>query len=286
MNIQKFLKPLVKKIPGLAQYYRYLRTTRSLKNEVLYRDNLGFFFNGNELMEKGDFEQNETAIIESLLGFFEIFVNIGANTGYYVCKALSKDIPTIAFEPNPLNINILLKNIDANQFKAEFQFFPIALSDQLGVISMYGMSTGASLINGWAGQKNSYLVPSSKFDSTAGALVENKSCLVVIDIEGAELSCLKGANSILSSSKNNVFLIEIVVREHQPQGVTINPYLLDTFALMSSYGYKSYTADKNLRLIKLSEVSEIVNSKINTLGTINFLFVKDENILSKIIFKR
>ena len=42
---------------------------------------------------------------------------------------------------------------------------------------MYGASTGASLIYGWAGQQNQYLVPISKFDSIAETLVNSKSCL-------------------------------------------------------------------------------------------------------------
>ena len=265
--------------------YRYLRDSKPLNREVSYKENLGFFFTGNSSMEKGEFEPHETAIIESLLGSFEMFVNIGANTGYYVCKALKEGIPTVAFEPNQININILLRNVAANKFKADFQLFPVALSDQLGVLPMYGVSTGASLIDGWAGQKHSYLVPVSKFDSTAKSLVDNKSCLVLIDIEGAELSCLKGAEVFLNSSKNNVFLIEITVEEHQPSGVEINPHLLDTFELMSKYSYQAYTADRNLRKVELSEVSEIESSKINTLETHNFLFVKDKNILSKVLFK-
>ena len=35
--------------------------------------------------------------------------------------------------------------------------------------------------------------------------------LVLIDIEGSELNCLKGADALIKSSENNVFLIEINV---------------------------------------------------------------------------
>lgn len=148
-------------------------------------------------MEKGEFEPQETAIVESLFEAFDVFVNIGANTGYYVCKALRRGVRVVAFEPNQLNVNILLRNVEANKFEADFTLFPIALSDQNGVLPMYGESTGASLIDGWAGQNNRYLVPTSKFDSTAKSLVDNMCCLVLIDIEGAELNCLKGAAALI-----------------------------------------------------------------------------------------
>ena len=85
-------------------------------------------------MEKGEFEPRETAIVENLFEFFDVFVNIGANTGYYVCKALSRGIPVVAFEPNQLNVNILLKNIEANKFETDFHLFPLALSNKNGVL--------------------------------------------------------------------------------------------------------------------------------------------------------
>jgi|TARA_B110000467_G_C18254285_1_gene442360 FkbM family methyltransferase len=285
MSIFRVLKPIVEKIPGAAGYYRYMRDSKALKNEVHYRENLGFFFNGNSSMEKGEFEPHETAIIESLLSSFDTFVNIGANTGYYVCKALNSGIPTIAFEPNQLNVNILLRNIEANAFPTTFQLFPVALSNHLGILPMYGASTGASLVKGWAGQENSYLVPISTFDMTAKPLVDGKSCLFLMDIEGAELGCLKGSSEILASSNNNAFLIEISVAEHQPTGTEINPHLLETFSLMASYGFEAYTADTSLRKIELAEVSEIESSHIDTIGTHNFLFLKGKDILSKIVFK-
>jgi FkbM family methyltransferase len=285
VNILRALKPVVEKIPGAAGYYRYTRDSLILKDRVKYRDELGFYFNGSSSMEKGIFEPQETEIIESLLGSFDLFINIGANVGYYVCKALNRGVPTIAFEPNQLNVNVLLKNIASNAFPATFQLFPVALSDQLGVTSMYGASTGASLIKGWAGQEDSYLVPVSTFDLTAKGLIDGKSCLFLIDIEGAELGCLKGASATLASSKCSAFLIEISIGGHQPTGTKINPNLIETFALMESYGFEAYTADTRLRKIDLSEISRIHATSIDSIGTHNFLFVRDSEIVRQIKFK-
>ena len=283
MNILRFIKPLIQKIPGAADYYRYLRDSKPLRTEVAFREKLGFFFNGDLSMEKGQFEPQETAIFESLLGKFDIFINVGANTGYYVCKALNRAVPVVAFEPNQLNVNILLKNVAANKFKADFQLFPVALSNQHGILPMYGVNTGASLIDGWAGQKHKYLVPISKFDSIAKSSVENKSCLVLIDIEGGELNCLKGAETLLTSQKN-VFLVEITIGEHQPKGININPNLVDTFNFMFTRGYKAFTADASLRKVEMQEVRNVASSEIDTLGTHNFIFTKNEEVINKIVF--
>jgi FkbM family methyltransferase len=282
MSLVRALKPIVDRFPGLADYYRYKRGSKALSCEVLYREKLGFFFNGNLSMQEGEFEPDETRIFERVIGSCEAFVNIGANTGYYVCKALKSGVATIAFEPNQVNINILLRNIEKNKFNVDFQLFPVALSNKLGVLPMYGASTGASLIEGWAGQRNSTLVPVSMFDKIASPLIEGKKCFVLIDIEGAELGCLQGASSLLSSEEGNIFLIEIGVGEHQPSGRTINPNLVQTFQFMFSFGYVAYTADSKMRKVELSEIRDIESTNIDTLGTHNFLFTKSDEILSKI----
>lgn len=282
MSLLRFLKPIVEKFPNVANYYRYSRDAKMLRREVLFREKLGFFFNGMSAMEDGKFEPDETNIFEKIISNYDVFVNIGANTGYYVCKALKKEICTIAFEPNQLNVNILLRNIKANNFDADFQLFPIALSDELGVLPLYGASTGASLVEGWAGQMSNTLVPISSFDSTALPLTEGKKCFVMIDIEGAELGCLKGANSLLRSDTNNDFLIEICVNEHQPEGTIINPKLVETFELIYSYGYVGYTIGAKLRKVELSEVKKILFTNIDTLGVHNFLFTKSDKILNEL----
>jgi FkbM family methyltransferase len=225
-------------------------------------------------MQDGVFEPQETIIFNKIIQQFSLFINIGANAGYYACKALNKGVDVMAFEPNQLNVNILLRNIWVNRFNASVQIFPMALSDKSGILPLYGGSTGASLVEGWAGQKSKTIVPVASLDELGGSSFMKKRCFVLIDIEGAELGCLKGAQNLLTSEANNVFLIEIGIHEHQPDGVAINPNLVETFALMFSFNYLAYTADSNLRKVDLSEVRMVADTKIDTLATHNFLFLK------------
>lgn len=280
MKLIEHLKAIVKMSPLMSSYYRRRRDFASLNRVVSYRENLGFYFNGPVEMENGVFEPRETMIFEKLINKFEVFINIGANTGYYACKALARGVDTIAFEPNNLNTNILLRNIEANRFPGEFQLFPIALSNKIGIMPMFGDSTGASLIQGWAGQYNKTLVPVSTFDRIAGQFVRDKKSFILIDIEGAELNCLKGCETLLSSENDNVFLIEITVGEHQPSGVDINPGFLETFEFMYSHRYTAYTVNDQFRTINLSEIRNIASTGVDTLGTHNFLFVRDSIGLS------
>lgn len=279
MKIFQLAKPIAEKFPGLARLYRTLRDMNSLDKPVEFRRDLGFYFNGSLEMELGLFEPNETRIFEHYLNQVDCFVNIGANTGYYVCRALKRGVATIAFEPNQLNVSRLLKNVEANAFTIAPHIFPVALSDKPGILPLFGANTGASLVKGWAGQDAATLVPVAAFDQIAAPMISGKRCFVLIDVEGAELSCLRGAQTLLKSDLNVIFLIEISVAELQPEGVCINPNLVETFSFMERYGYKSFTASRQPRQISLSEVQLILDTQINTLEVHNFIFVKDPQLV-------
>jgi FkbM family methyltransferase len=273
---------LFSRFPSIADAYRYLRDSKPLKRPLELRPALGFKFNGPESMEQGVFEPQETIIFEKAVNCFDLVVNVGANTGYYALKALSRGVDVCAFEPNYLNTKILLRNVMSNDFESDFHLIPIALSDAPGILPLYGVSTGASLVNGWAGQTHVNLVPVNTFDNIASNIIVDKSCFVIMDIEGAELNCLKGSKSLLSGVKKNVFFIEISVGEHQPEGIAINPNLRETFSLFFSFGYKCHTADQYLRSVKIEEVDQILLSGTDSLGTHNFLFLAEERDLSEI----
>ena len=51
-----------------------------------------------------------------------VFVNVGANIGYYTCLAAHMGITTYAVEPLPSNIRLLEKNIIQNDFEDRVKF--------------------------------------------------------------------------------------------------------------------------------------------------------------------
>jgi len=67
MNIINFLKPLIEKFPWLANFYRYNLNAKSLNSKIKFRNHLGFYFNGNSLMEKGEFEPEENFIFDQII---------------------------------------------------------------------------------------------------------------------------------------------------------------------------------------------------------------------------
>ncbi|MBT8517326.1 FkbM family methyltransferase [Polynucleobacter paneuropaeus] len=272
-NIKKILKPLVEKFPIFSLTYRTLRDRKDL---FLQPDmtSLGFRFKGNQAMERGLFEPYETELVKKVLPKIDVLVNIGANIGYYVCHALQAGKKVIAFEPMELNIQYLLRNIKANEWQNDCEIMPIAVSNAVGIIEIYGGGTGASLVKGWAGIAESYktLVPCSTVDCILGNRLDGKKVFVIVDIEGAEDMMLEGASNLLDMHPKPIWLVEISGEEHQPQGIKINPNLLATFEKFWSRGYESITADNLLRKITKEEVNHILRTQVDTLGTHNFLF--------------
>ena len=157
--------------------------------------------------------------------------------------------------------------------------FPFALSNEKGIMEMYGFGTGASLLEGWnhSPTQITSLVPVSTLDAVASEQVRDaEMTFVLIDVEGAEKYVLEGASSILSQSNKPVWMVEISTVECQPKGVSINPNLMPTFEAFWGNGYESFTADKKLAPIVKDDLESVLEGKTENLGLNNFLFIDSE----------
>ncbi|WP_164100403.1 FkbM family methyltransferase [Candidatus Laterigemmans baculatus] len=237
---------------------------------------MGFKLAGNAAMESGRFEQEETHIVESLLPHVDTVINVGANIGYYCCLALQQGKYVVAFEPVAHNLGYLCRNVKANHWESRAEIYPVALSDQVGVIEIYGGGTGASLMKGWAGTSSEYrtLVPCSTLDKVLGARFQDQKCLMIVDVEGAEQMMLAGAAAFVARDVKPLWMVEISVTEHLPVGLEINPNLLSTFEIFWSQGYEAWTVDAECRIVLRSELEKIVETGIDTIRTHNFLFLE------------
>lgn len=274
-QLSRFLRPIARRFPRAALAYRLVKESR-LAFIVPKETSLGFRFFGNEVMEQGRFEPEETRLVKKYLQHADIFVNVGANIGYYCCIALKEGKHTIAFEPIETNLICLYKNIKANNWDDMLEVFPIALGKNIGLIEIYGGGTAASLIKGWAGtpEHKKKLVPISTLDTVLQGRLTGQRCFVLVDIEGAEDFMLDGATQFLNMIPKPVWMVEIMISEHLPQGVSINPYLLSTFSKFWQNGYEAWTADSQCRLVTEEEIRAIAENGAHSLATYNFLFIE------------
>jgi FkbM family methyltransferase len=141
-----------------------------------------------EMMRNGTFEPDETALIQRFLGKVDMFVDVGANLGYYTCLALHSGKSVIAFEPQKQNLQCLFQNLLVNGWQDGIEVYPVALSRKSGLLTLYGASgPSASLIQNWAGYSPRFhqIVPVSTLDNVLGQRLLNQRLFIKIDVEGA-----------------------------------------------------------------------------------------------------
>jgi FkbM family methyltransferase len=274
-HIIRLMKPLAEHFPRVATTYRLLRDSRYLPGEPSLTP-MGFKFIGNRRMEEGIYESDVVEIVSRCFEKVDVFVNIGANIGYYCCIALSRSKHTVAFEPIELNLRYLYKNIRANNWENGIEIFPIALSNRVGLIEMYGGGTGASLVKGWAGTPEHYvrLVATSTLDTVIGKRLNGKRCFILADIEGGEQRMLEGARQMLAAEPKPIWMLEVSVAEAKYSGMEVNPNLLTTFEMFWENGYEAWTANRQPRRVGLDELEDISETGRDTLRTHNFLFIE------------
>lgn len=282
MFLKKTLKSLLLNNELMLGIYRAIRDEYRFLTSKPLKNKLDFYFNGNIQMENNKFEELETKIFLKLMRHCTLVVNIGANIGYYCCLALSKKKRVIGFEALYQNLRYLLRNIAANKWSNKISIHHLALSDRIGINKIYGQSTGASLIKGWAEQSSFNLTAQNTLDNFMNHVTKKEKLLILIDIEGSEYKMLQGAKKTLRRANKPIWIVEICADEHLPRNIRINPYLLKTFLLFKNNGYASISLEKNAQFIDIAEIKKIQKNKKNTLNTHNFIFV-DEKIKNKVM---
>ena len=239
---------------------------------------LGFAITGgssqhHRAMQRGLFERTEVTWLKSELSRAEIFVDIGANIGYFSCLARTLRKRVLAVEPMPYNVQHLLRNVHINDGPVA-EIHPVALADRVGVLKLHGASsTGASLVPDWAGASSRFarLVPVTTLDNLLCGRFDEMQLVVKMDVEGSEFKALTGAQSTLLRSKKPTWLVEITMGEFMPGGY--NPDFVKTFDLFWSQGYRSslLTANGEVSLTR-SDIERYQARGRSDFSEINYVF--------------
>ncbi len=270
--IKNLFKKVLDRFPKIAQLYRNGRDLLD-RNQPSLITPWGFTLAGNSEMASGNFEIEQTLLVRKLLEEVDIFVNIGANIGYYCCHALSLGKSVIAVEPITRNLHYLLSNIVKNGWKDQAQVFPVALAAKDNILKIWGGNTGASLVKGWAGTSDTYVtqVPVLTLDRILGTVLDGKRALILVDVEGAEYAVLQGALNTLQHEPRAIWIMEIHSTTNQPNRSLVNQNLIDTFQLFFKNGYKALTVSTNKEVIDLEKVRNVANGR-DSFVTNNFFF--------------
>lgn len=230
-------------------------------------------------MQRGAFETEQIAVVRRHLGDSEVFIDVGANIGFYSCFARSLGKSVLAVEPLAGNLRHLYANMIENNWH-DVEVFPVGLSNRPGFAVLYGASsTGASLICNWAGASKHFrrMIPLSTLDILLGDRFEGKKMFIKIDVEGVEYGVLKGAAKTMKNSPQPVWMVEICQHEFHPSGT--NPYYAATFDLFWQHGYTAHTANHNYRLINPKDVDRWIREGRSDSGTFNYVFIPNSQLV-------
>jgi FkbM family methyltransferase len=231
----------------------------------------GFFMHLNptehiqqQLFWYGYYEKELGDLIKKALKPGDVFLDIGANIGYFALLAATKDpaVRVVAFEPVKDLFEHLKENIKANNIKNT-----IAVNAALGEISEekeifiagpdnLGMSSFRQPAN-FSGKKEKVKI--LRVDDWFKTFGLSKVDLVKIDAEGSELAVIKGMKQVLEHFK------PLLVVEVNPETLALfdlRPN--DVFDNLDQLGYGAFLISKN-------DLVEITGRQIN--HTINALFV-------------
>lgn len=187
----------------------------------------------------GYYEQEEIALLSQKLTPNGVFIDIGANVGFYslnLAKKISDQGKVIAFEPYSINYHRLQANIKLNQLH-NIDAYPFAIGNSNKELNLYVEQNsknlgGISKIK--ASNSNEIQVEQKSLDNFILPLGLNQIDCIKIDIEGAEFEALQGMKQTLIQFKP-CLLIEIsptiiAKTNHQPE---------DIYKFLAELGYKN-----------------------------------------------
>ncbi|MDA9354980.1 FkbM family methyltransferase [Amylibacter sp.] len=225
-------------------------------------------------MQNGNFEITETKILIKLFSQADVFVNVGANFGYYICIARNMGLRSIAIEPVPINQRILKQNIIENNWDQNVILHPIACGNSDGNITIYGEGTGASIIPGWAQNPSTlkHVVPMKKLDNILSNEKVTSKSVILIDVEGFEFDVLLGAENILRSQDKPVIMLESGLTDHRSEG-DLNLKFIEIFKFIIKNGYRVFSVEDINFEITQELIKKNIEQNEDQLGTHNFLLI-------------
>lgn len=241
-----------------------------------------------EILNFGAYEPAETDMALRLIRSGSVFLDVGANIGWYslnVAKAFPR-VKVYAFEPAPTIFALLRKNIELNQL-TNITPFALLLSDTHGPVNFFfaphhtGSSSGVAAATlsafppdemGWERMDCQATQLDTLWRSCFGPDIDFIKC----DVEGAELAVLRG--SLETIKRCQPMLLLELLRQHAARfGYHPN----EVIDLLDNLGYDCFTVENShpewLRplLIPFGRMDE------NTIET-NFFFLHTDKHAAQI----
>jgi FkbM family methyltransferase len=219
---RKLVEPLVRGVESFR-----LRRTASYRAqdvapetlEIVYQDKSYRIMGADNAFCKIGLSRQERPTISAILACLHegmIAWDIGANVGFY--SALMSQIvgPTgrvFAFEPNPDAFSEMERQLAANDVPC-VTALRVALSERNGEVQMLanpGYTQVSRVVSSASLSMGQRLLPTAAFggDSLIAQGRVSQPSFIKLDVEGHEISVIKGMQKLLSSPKMNAIVCEV-----------------------------------------------------------------------------
>lgn len=194
----------------------------------------------------GVYEYWTTRLFRNIVKEGMTIVDIGAHQGTYsvLFASLMNDKGRVfAFEPDPANYSWIMKNVQANSYQC-IETYPLALSDNDGEATFHvagGMGSLYPNAGAKALSKGTITVRTRKLDNFLQEKNISDVDIIKMDVEGADLMVLKGAEETLRSMELSL-LMDV--------DVYLNSERKELFDLLKSCGFEIYRIGKELEPIE------------------------------------
>ena len=201
----------------------------------------------------GSFEPNEFAFLDRVLKPGMVFVDVGANDGYYTLFAARRVGPAgrvVAAEPSSRERAHLQRNLGRNGLD-NVTVVPAAIGAASGLADLHlahGVHAGHNTLGSFAHddvvRASLERVPIEPLDSVASRLGLPRVDFVKIDVEGAEARVIAGATTVLGQMRP-ILLLEVNDKALRAQGNCAET-LLTTLSTQFGYGIFVFSSASGL----------------------------------------
>lgn len=231
-------------------------------------------------------ENSTSALIRRLLENNQIiFVDIGANLGWYtlLVKALNSNSKIFAFEPMNSVRDKFYQNLRQNGFHdVRVESCALGASSDISRLWSYSDNNGMHTlypVKDW-GAASGQEVRIEKLDRYIDQLSkEDLPILLKLDVEGSEMEVLKGGTSVLEVDNT-----QIIIEINETLLATARTSVEELFAFLRSFGFIGFWISPDLKLVSPSLQNSLPHrDKLPSLEGANYFFTKNvEKIANKI----
>jgi FkbM family methyltransferase len=171
-----------------------------------------------------------------------LFVDVGANVGLYTIWCIEVGAEVIALEPSRIARERLLSNLKLNGYSAEI--VPAAVGETEGTLRLTTQLDNQNhlVLSSDSNEVESEEVPVLTLDGLVG---ERTIDGLKVDVEGAELLVMKGAERLLAEQR-----IKLIQLEWNESSLDLLKQDRTPLAeLLSSHGYALFRADEHGELV-------------------------------------